>query len=151
MRSRVVLPVPLRPESVSRSRRSSLNETPRKSGSPAMSFPRSDAMATAMHPMVGAGRRLTPRPRTHAAAESAVELVLLGRGLRRELVRHAAPARDHRRVGRGLALPRHARAAGGAEDRDAGHREARVDARPITPLAPDIPPHGPEGSAQVRT
>src|SRR5438067_638966 len=53
MRSSVVLPAPLRPASVSRSRRSSLNETPRSSGSPAMSLPRSDAMQTATRPMVG--------------------------------------------------------------------------------------------------
>ena len=46
IRSRVVLPEPLRPDSVSRSRRSSLNETPRSRGEPAMSLARSDAMAT---------------------------------------------------------------------------------------------------------
>ena len=38
IRSSVVLPAPLRPDSVIRSRRSSLNETPRSSGSPAMSL-----------------------------------------------------------------------------------------------------------------
>src|SRR3954453_13788870 len=48
IRSSVVLPAPLRPARVSRSRRSSLNETPRKSGSPAMSLARSEAMQTAM-------------------------------------------------------------------------------------------------------
>ena len=48
IRSSVVLPAPLRPAIVSRSRRSSLNETPRSSGSPAMSLARSDAMRTAM-------------------------------------------------------------------------------------------------------
>src|SRR4051812_26071376 len=48
IRSSVVLPEPLRPDSVRRSRRSSLNETPRKSGSPAMSLARSEAMTTAM-------------------------------------------------------------------------------------------------------
>src|SRR3954469_14617599 len=48
MRSSVVLPEPLRPDRVSRSRRSSLNETPRSSGSPAMSLARSEAMTTAM-------------------------------------------------------------------------------------------------------
>src|SRR5580693_4584663 len=48
IRSRVVLPAPLRPATVMRSRRSSLNETPRRSGAPAMSLPRLEAMATAM-------------------------------------------------------------------------------------------------------
>ena len=48
IRSSVVLPAPLRPDSVIRSRRSSLNEMPRSSGSPAMSLPRSDAITTAM-------------------------------------------------------------------------------------------------------
>src|SRR3954463_12593583 len=48
IRSSVVLPAPLRPASVSRSRRSSRNETPRSSGSPAMSLARSDAMTTAI-------------------------------------------------------------------------------------------------------
>src|SRR3954468_1082417 len=48
IRSSVVLPAPLRPASVSRSRRSSLNETPRSSGEPAMSLARSEAMQTAM-------------------------------------------------------------------------------------------------------
>src|SRR4051812_2980080 len=48
IRSSVVLPEPLRPDSVSRSRRSTLNETPRRSGSPAMSLPRSDPMQTAI-------------------------------------------------------------------------------------------------------
>src|SRR3954466_15436090 len=54
MRRSVVFPVPLRPDRVSRSRRSSLNDTPRKSGLPAMSLPRSDAIATAIGLMVGA-------------------------------------------------------------------------------------------------
>src|SRR3954451_310286 len=56
IRSSVVLPLPLRPDSVSRSRRSSLNDTPRKTGVPAMSLPRSDAIATAIALMVGAAR-----------------------------------------------------------------------------------------------
>ena len=42
IRSSVVLPAPLRPAIVIRSRRSSLNETPRSSGSPAMSLARSE-------------------------------------------------------------------------------------------------------------
>ncbi len=46
IRSSVVLPEPLRPDSVSRSRRSSLKETPRSRGVPAMSLARSDAIAT---------------------------------------------------------------------------------------------------------
>src|SRR3954469_1436604 len=61
MRSSVVLPAPLRPARVSRSRRSSLNETPRSSGEPAMSLARSEAMQTAIAaPMVGSAamRRL---------------------------------------------------------------------------------------------
>ena len=48
IRSSVVLPEPLRPDSVSRSRRSSRNETPRSSGTPAMSLARSEAMRTAI-------------------------------------------------------------------------------------------------------
>ena len=48
MRSSVVLPEPLRPDRVSRSRRSSLNETPRSRGSPAMSLARSEARTTAI-------------------------------------------------------------------------------------------------------
>src|SRR6266576_2316794 len=47
MRSRVVLPAPLRPDSVSRSPRSTLKETPRSRGLPATSFPSPDAIATA--------------------------------------------------------------------------------------------------------
>src|SRR6188472_2066642 len=53
IRSRVVLPAPLRQAMVMRSRRSSLNETPRSNGSPAMSLLRSEAMRTATTPMVG--------------------------------------------------------------------------------------------------
>ena len=55
IRSSVVLPAPLRPDRVMRSRRCRLNETPRSSGSPAMSLPRSDAITTAMGLMVGPG------------------------------------------------------------------------------------------------
>src|SRR5690349_18720988 len=124
MRSRVVLPLPLRPERVSRSRRSSLNDTPRKSGSPAMSLPRSDAIATAI------------------AVDARAALAVLGRPFRSQLLGYVAPARDHRRVRRGLAFAVHAAAAGGAEDGDAGDREARVDPGPVAPLAPHVPPHG---------
>src|SRR3954471_3982592 len=48
MRSSVVLPAPLRPAMVSRSRRSSLSETPLSRGAPAMSLRRSEAISTAM-------------------------------------------------------------------------------------------------------
>ena len=48
IRSSVVLPAPLRPASVMRSRRSSLNETSRNSGVPAMSLSSADAITTAM-------------------------------------------------------------------------------------------------------
>src|SRR4051794_22301877 len=48
MRSSVVLPAPLRPAMVSRSRRSSLSETPLSSGAPEMSLRRSEAISTAM-------------------------------------------------------------------------------------------------------
>jgi hypothetical protein len=51
----VVLPAPLRPAIVIRSRRSSLNETPRKSGCPAMSLARLEAMQTAMALIVCGG------------------------------------------------------------------------------------------------
>src|SRR4051794_35733586 len=57
IRSSVVLPAPLRPASVSRSRRSSLNDTPRNSGSPAMSLARSEAMQTAMSSPILGGER----------------------------------------------------------------------------------------------
>src|SRR4051794_12442143 len=53
MRRSVVLPEPLRPDSVSRSRRSSRKETPRSSGSPAMSLAMSDAMTTATASNIG--------------------------------------------------------------------------------------------------
>src|SRR3954469_19121337 len=56
MRSSVVLPAPLRRAMVSRSRRSSLNETPRMSGVPAMSLARSEAMATATTPSLRPSR-----------------------------------------------------------------------------------------------
>src|SRR5271170_3741533 len=59
IRSSVVLPAPLRPASVRRSRRSSLKDTPRSSGCPAMSLCRSDAIITA----IGSdGRRPAGRP-----------------------------------------------------------------------------------------
>ena len=48
IRSSVVLPEPLRPDSVRRSLRSSLKETPRSRGSPAMSLARSEAITTAI-------------------------------------------------------------------------------------------------------
>src|ERR1700722_12472174 len=48
IRSSVVLPAPLRPAIVIRSRRSSLNETPRSSGCPAMSLCMSDAINNAI-------------------------------------------------------------------------------------------------------
>src|SRR5436190_10046703 len=48
IRSRVVLPEPLRPASVIRSRRSSLKEIPCSSGCPAMSLRRSDAVRRAI-------------------------------------------------------------------------------------------------------
>ena len=57
-RSSVVLPAPFGPASASRSRRSSLNETPSKSGSPENSFRSEDAIRTAMrHRVVTRGRR----------------------------------------------------------------------------------------------
>src|SRR4051812_15294715 len=127
MRSSVVFTLPLRPDSVSRSRRSSLNDTPRKSGSPAMSLPRSDAIATAIAPD---GRSV---------------LVLLRRPLRRHLVGHVAPAGDHRRVRVRRALALHAAPTGGAENGDARDRQSRIDARPVTPLASDETPHRPAG------
>src|SRR3954447_22919777 len=52
-RSSVVLPAPLRPDRVMRSRRSRRNETPRMSGVPAMSLARSDAMTTATSSRIG--------------------------------------------------------------------------------------------------
>ena len=61
IRSSVVLPAPLRPDRVMRSRRSRLNETPRISGSPAMSLARSDAMTTATSSRIGG---VTPFPAT---------------------------------------------------------------------------------------
>src|SRR3954451_21573117 len=76
MRSSVVLPAPLRPDSVIRSRRSSLNETPRKSGSPAMSLPRSEAIRTATA-MKLAGGWETGRVRARALAGVAGVLLVL--------------------------------------------------------------------------
>src|SRR5687768_15569867 len=52
MRNRVVLPAPLRPASVMRSPRSSLNDTPRNSGAPATSLSSADAITTATRPIV---------------------------------------------------------------------------------------------------
>ena len=65
IRSSVVLPAPLRPDRLMRSRRSSLNEMPRSSGSPEMSLLRSEAMMTAngadgMRPRVS-DQRCDPR------------------------------------------------------------------------------------------
>ena len=48
IRSRVVLPAPFGPESETRSRRSTLNETPSKSGSPDSSLRRLVAVTTDM-------------------------------------------------------------------------------------------------------
>ena len=62
IRSSVVLPEPLRPDSVIRSRRSSRNEMPRRSGSPTMSLARSEAMTTAMRSGYG-GYTLGPMRR----------------------------------------------------------------------------------------
>src|SRR3954466_12260824 len=81
IRSSVVLPAPLRPASVRRSRRSSLNETPRNSGSPAMSLARSEAMQTAMGTsMVGragyASPPMTRRATTTLLLSATVLLVL---------------------------------------------------------------------------
>ena len=56
------MPAPLRPAMVSRSRRSSLSETPRNSGEPEMSFPRSEAMRTATSSRVR-GRLVSYDPR----------------------------------------------------------------------------------------
>src|SRR5436305_11818148 len=123
MRRSVVLPLPLRPDRVSRSRRSSLNDTPRKSGSPAMSLPRSDAIATAI------------------AVDGRSGLVVFRRVLRRQLIGHVAPARDHRGVRVRGALALDPAAAGRAEDGNASNGVAGVDARPVTPLAADIPRH----------
>ncbi len=59
--SSVVFPDPLRPDRVMRSRRSSLNDTPRSRGAPAMSLLMSAAITTAMSPDQ-ARRRATREP-----------------------------------------------------------------------------------------
>ena len=56
IRRRVVLPAPLRPARVIRSRRSSLNDTPRNRGEPAMSLSRALAITTAMSRIKAKGR-----------------------------------------------------------------------------------------------
>src|SRR4051812_7578956 len=83
MRSSVVLPEPLRPDRVSRSRRSSLNETPRSRGSPAMSLARSEAITTAI-----ADEDRYPRPMVRTAL---LTLWLLALGAPAAL---AAPGHD---------------------------------------------------------
>ena len=83
IRSSVVLPAPLRPAIVTRSRRSSFNETPRRSGSPAMSLDRSDAIRTAtdLHGRFAAVPHASRRSR---------------RDLRRRVARRPGPAKtDH--------------------------------------------------------
>src|SRR5947209_8867413 len=77
MRSSVVLPDPLRPATVSRSPRSTLNETSRSSGAPATSFPSSEAIATAMRPNVGGSGRGRSEE-TEQALEHEVGLLLDG-------------------------------------------------------------------------
>src|SRR3954449_9948945 len=68
IRSSVVLPEPLRPDSVSRSRRSSLNERPRSRGSPAMSLARSEAITTAIDHEDRYPRSHGPHRAAHALA-----------------------------------------------------------------------------------
>ncbi|MDX6538422.1 MAG: ATP-binding cassette, subfamily er 3, partial [Gaiellales bacterium] len=97
MRSRVVLPLPLRPDRVSRSRRSSLNETPRNSGLPAMSLPRSDAIATAIRLMVGAWCRDSGRRRLRLRPVAAPAARRAGRPPLRAPPRPPAGARTARR------------------------------------------------------
>ena len=58
IRRSVVLPAPLRPASVMRSPRSSLNDTPRNSGEPAMSLSRALAITTAIAAFKARARRL---------------------------------------------------------------------------------------------
>src|SRR5215213_3122887 len=53
MRNRVVLPDPLRPDSASRSPRSTLNDTPCSSGTPPTCFSRPAAIATAIRRCYG--------------------------------------------------------------------------------------------------
>ena len=114
IRSSVVLPEPLRPDSVIRSRRSSLNEIPRSSGSPAMSLPRSDAITTAMAMMVGPGSTgpaagvsdssrcaCAPRLASRPAVRDAARAHRAGRRPRRVL-----PARHGRRRAGGDAAAR---------------------------------------------
>ena len=63
IRRRVVLPAPLRPASVMRSPRSSLNETPRNRGAPATSLPSADAITTATGRIVTYVAHASPSPR----------------------------------------------------------------------------------------
>src|SRR3954470_377642 len=114
MRRSVVLPAPLRPESVMRSPRSSLNDTPRSSGSPAMSLPRSDAMRTAIA--------------THSRGGGSVHAGHAARVLRVRAALHVAVVRaaqdrpgDRRRQRKGDPGPRH-------EEREAALDVAACDA-----------------------
>src|SRR3712207_3853203 len=76
MRRSVVLPAPLRPAIVSRSRRSSLNDTPRSRGSPAMSLARSDAMRTATRLAYERTLDLSAQERGQLGAPAEVELAV---------------------------------------------------------------------------
>src|SRR4051812_5674288 len=89
IRSSVVLPEPLRPDRVSRSRRSSLNDTPRSRGSPAMSLARSDAITTAIAHEDRYPRRHGPYRAAH---------VLVARPQRPLRTRRARPRRRQRGV-----------------------------------------------------
>src|SRR4051794_8564225 len=100
IRSSVVLPEPLRPDSVSRSRRSSLNETPRSRGSPAMSLARSEAMTTAI-------AHEDRYPRTHGPYRAAHALA--ARAQRPCRARLSRPRRGRRLVCPGQRQGRHQR------------------------------------------
>src|SRR5436190_16271859 len=77
IRSSVVLPAPLRPASVRRSRRSSLNDTPRRSGAPATSLARSEAIRTSI---AGDGRCASTRNRARHGQQVSVTTVYVALG-----------------------------------------------------------------------
>src|SRR4051812_40487742 len=140
IRSSVVLPEPLRPDRVSRSRRSSLNETPRSRGSPAMSLARSEASTTAMasedrypreHGPYRAALPVDPSPERRPGTRR------LGPGPgQRPLRRGGRQGRDRRRLHPHLRLPAadpralaHPERAGQAQVPPAGGRQGAPGAR----------------------
>ena len=158
--SSVVLPAPLRPASVMRSLRSSLNETSRNSGEPAMSLSSADAITTAMSAFEASPSRVA----SHGRVEPSRGAGTLGvwcrvdRAYRRGIRTHsvgerlaALAARQHgvvslaqlRALGLTTGRDRAVGCGGPASPAPPGRLRGRAR-RPITPRA------GPGGGARVR-